>query len=174
MNDGRYQLIAGGLLCVAINITVNGIEACLPTFIGYILIAIGAFQMGAVQRWFRWSWPVAAALATVSFPQMFQHATPPGSSIWAFYTWTWFPVVCMETLLVILLIAGLAVEADLRGNSRTRRLAWAGLPILIAAVALWFLTLDLETDAGYLFNVLVYFLPQFYLAGLFSYASRGL
>ena len=171
MADGRYQLIALGLVAVALNISVNGIEACLPGFAGYVLIGLGAYQLRAEHLMLRLAWPLAGVLAAATLPYVVQDAMPGNSPLWSYYAWTWVAIVIADTVLLVMLIVALARQAEQRSRSRAQRAAWAALAVLGAGLGLWYVTMDTESALVFHLHLLIYFAPHWYLAVMFALAA---
>lgn len=133
MNSFYYWLIAWGIACIGINITVNGVELLLPTFAGYTLIGIGAWNLRDEDAIFHYIPSVAGLMAILSFPDLFSEAmlNRPGQPhpLQQFYAWTFYPYTIISMGLLTAIAVAVARQARAQSRTEVYRLA------IIAAIA---------------------------------------
>ncbi len=130
----HYWLIAIGLLCVALNLEVNGLGICLPSCIGYGLIAGACWAIRDRQKVYSFAAVASGIQVVLTFPDLFRGQTTDRLD-WL-YVWTYWPFYILYLLTLLFLLIGLWREANLKGIEWVKLACIAIVPVCLVSTAI--------------------------------------
>lgn len=177
MDSFYYWLIAWGIACIGINITVGGVELLLPTCVGYALIGIGAWNLRDEDAIFHYAPSVAGLMAILSFPDLFSDAmvTRPGQPhpLQQFHAWTFYPYTIISMALLASIAVAIARQARKQGRIEVDRLAMiAAVAVIVCEIPRFFMPFPSQS-----WYIAFFFVTSFYAVLLFwtaAWAARRL
>jgi hypothetical protein len=172
MNRSAYWLIAAGYLCVSVNLEVNGCGILLPTALGDLLIACGAYELRDRQRVFRCAWPVALVLAFYSLRYL-SRGLVQEIGLHTFLDGLVWPARGLDLLLIALIAAGIWREARRCQQVPLSIQAALVFPVTVLAMTAWWF-FPVTDNRTLILSFLIYEIPPFYLAVVSALAARRL
>ncbi len=167
----QLSFMAAGYLCVAVNIHINGFGFVLPTSVGYITLAVAAWQLRLFHKVYAYAAIPAGVLAAVTLPDMI--AAVIGESMGVIMHYRFWPALLLQWTLMGMLGCGLWREADVKARDGLKWGVYAIAPVALGAFVAWWMVAEAQSlSSGNI--VMIYYIPAFYLAALHTAAAKVL